>query len=296
MIDEAEVTDGVDQAGEPPVESGSLRGVLELAIRALDAAPASPTRAAWRALERAQRERAAVIGRLQLTVEPGAFLTLDDGMYGFAPRVELPAWVPRQPRSDCVGRELACTLITLDAEAGVALLSPRLLALRRAREAIATGEQVHGSVVSVTSTGIVVDLGGARSFVPLAELAPEALLAPPEPTAPWWGYVTSMADTGPLLSQHAPQVRQARARAAERWLSALRPGSLAWGRVLRVGAAGGLVSFESGIAWGDVPRAGLRSPAGRRLARGASGRFLVLGKDPTAPVQLQLWPAPRDIP
>ena len=128
-------------------------------------------------------------------------------MYGFAPRVELPAWVPRQPRSDCVGRELACTLIALDAEAGVALLSPRLLALRRAREAIGTGEQVHGSVVSVTSTGIVVDLGGARSFVPLAELSPEALLAPPEPTAPWWGYVTGMADTGPLLSQHAPQVR-----------------------------------------------------------------------------------------
>ncbi len=293
MIDEAEVTEGVVEPGGPPVEAGSLQGVLELAIRSLDAAPESPTRAAWRQLERAQREREPVIGRLLLTLEPGAFLLLSDGLYGFAPRVELPAWVPRRPRSDCVGRELGCTLIALDAQAGVALLSPRLLALRRAREAIGAGERVHGTVVSVTGTGVVVDLGGARAFVPLAELSAEALLTPPEPGAPWWGHVMGMTDTGPLLSQHAPQVRQARARAGERLLAALVPGAVASGRVLRLGATGALISFEGGIAWGGVPRPGLRCPAGRRLARGASGQFRVLGRDLGAPIQLQLWPTPR---
>jgi S1 RNA binding domain len=293
MIDEAEVREDIREAGEPPVDPGSLLGVLGLAIDAVDAAPTSATRDGWRELERAQRERTTVVGRLLLTLEPGAFLALGDGVYGFAPRVELPAWVPRQPSPRCVGRELACTLLALDVEAGVALLSPRLLSLRRAREAIGAGEQIQGTVVAVTSTGVVVDLGGARGFAPLAELSSEALLDPPDPAAPWTGYVTAMADTGPLLSQHAPQVRQARAQAAKRMLATLAPGSLTFGRLLRASTSGGLVSLEGGIAWGHVPRAGLHCPAGRRLARGVSGPYLVLENGGATTAPLLLWPAPR---
>ncbi|HEY6779703.1 MAG TPA: hypothetical protein VI111_02045, partial [Thermoleophilaceae bacterium] len=150
--------------------------MLELAIEGIDAPSESEARSSWHALEQAQRERSPVTGRLLLTLQPGAFLQLGPGAYGFAPRVELPAWVPRQPRSDHVGRELECTLIALDVDAGVALLSPRLLALRRAREAIGAGEQVRGSVVAATATGIVVDLDGARGFIALTELSAQALL------------------------------------------------------------------------------------------------------------------------
>lgn len=292
MIDEAEVTDGGDVAGDPPGRVGTLRALLGLAIDSVDAVGDSPARAAWRELERAQLERTPVIGRLLLTLQPGAFLQLGSGLYGFAPRVELPAWVPRQPRSECVGRELECSLIALDAEAGVALLSPRLLALRRAREAIGGGRRLRGSVVSATATGIVVDLDGARGFIPLTELSSEALLVAPEPGSAWWGYAIGMADTGPLLSHHDPAARGTRAQSRERMLAELVPGRVASGRVLRTDAAGALVTFADGVVWGHVPRPALRSPAGRRLARGGRADFRVLGRDPGDPTHLQLWPAP----
>lgn len=292
MIDEAEVTEGDDLAGDPPVAAGSLHAVLALAIESIDAGSGSPARAAWRDLERAQRERTPVVGRLLLTLQPGAFLQLGANLYGFAPRVELPAWVPRQPRSNCVGRELECSLMALDAEAGVALLSPRLLALRRARETIGSEQRLRGSVVSATSTGIVVDLDGARGFIPLTELSSEALLVAPEPGSVWWGYAIGMSDTGPLLSQHAPAARAIRARTGERLLAELATGTVATGSVLKTGGAGALVSFGDGVVWGSVPRAALQCPAGRRLAAGVSADFRVLGHDPTDPTRLRLWPVP----
>lgn len=45
-------------------------------------------------------------GRVLMTIEAKAFLYLGPDLYGFAPRGELPSWVPGRPDPNYVGREL----------------------------------------------------------------------------------------------------------------------------------------------------------------------------------------------
>jgi ribosomal protein S1 len=294
MIDEVEVTEGYRSSDSLPFDAGTLRHVLDLAIENADGGDGTPRRAAaWRELERTHREREAVRGQILLTVDAGVFVQLGPGVYGFVPRVELPSWVPRQPRAEQLGRELEGIVIGLDAEAGLALLSPRLLALRRVQAARAADERLEGTVISATGTGVVVDLDGARGVAPLDELAPEGLLSQLEPGDAWHGYAIGMTDTGPLLSHFTASARAQRARAREQILCEFMPGAIRTGLVVRAAAEGVLVAFEGGLVWGSVPRAALRSPAGRRLARGCSASFRVLASDSSSAGDLELWPSAR---
>ena len=289
---EADVTEGCGTPAVLPLDAGTLRHVLDLAIENADGGDGTTVRAAaWDELVQTHRQRKPVRGLILLTLEPGAFVRLGPGIYGFAPRVELPSWVPRQPRASCVGRELEGLVIALDKQAGMALLSPRLLALRHARAAAAADRQVRGSIVSAATTGIVVDLDGARGYAPLTELPPDVLLAGAEPGSPWHGFVTGMTDTSPLLSQFPVRIREHRAQQRERLLDELRPGRVTSGRVIRAGAEGALVTFDDGLVWGTVPRAALRSPVGRRLAEGMPAHFHVLAYAEPDAVALRLWPS-----
>jgi hypothetical protein len=286
MVDDLEVS---APPGLPPA-AGTLRQLLDFAVASIDGGDARERERRWREIKSALDVRNPVRGWILLTLDAGAFIDLGAGVYGFAPRLELPGWVPRLPRQDCVGRELDGMVIAIDNEAGAALISPRLLVLRRARAAVDTYTVVHGSLVSGGPGGLTVDLGGVRGFVPLRELLPAALLTDPEPGSAWNGYVTSIGDTGPVLSQQPPDRRTKRARQRRDALARLAPGELATGQVTRVGSAGALVAFDDGLVWGDVPRAALRTPAGRCLRRGAMVRFRIVSRDHAYPAELVLWP------
>jgi hypothetical protein len=292
MIDDLEVTEGSPDV--LPEEAGTLRQVLDLAVSSVDARTSPAQRAErWRQIQAAHVARSPVGGRILLTVGAGAFMYLGSTVYGFAPRLELPNWVPRQPRRDCVGRELEGMIVAIDEDAGAVMISPRLLALRHLRAAASACELVQGSVVSSGAAGLTVDVDGVRGFVPLRELSPDALLTGPEPGSAWRGYVSSVGDTSPQLTQQPPEQRARRALQRRQALALLVPGEIATGRVIRTSSAGALVSVAEGLVWGDVPRAALRSPAGRLLNRGDLARFRIVSRDDRYPAELLLWPAGR---
>ncbi len=292
MIYDAQGTQGRRAPDGSSLDVGTLRHALDLAIQNADGGDKTAQRAAaWEELARAHGEREPVRGKMLLTLEPGAFVQLGPGVYGFAPRVELPSWVPRQPHARSVGRALEGLVIALDAQAGMALLSPRLLALRHARAAGAADRRVQGTIVSASASGLVVDLDGARGFVPLTELPPDSLLEGAEPGNPWRGYVRGVTDTSPLLSQYPVRIRKHRARQREQLLAIMLPGLVETGRLISTSAEGALVAFADGLAWGAVPRAALHSPAGRRLARGTPAQFRILERTGQGTVALWLWPS-----
>jgi hypothetical protein len=293
MIEEAAAPEDAGAPDWSTVGAGTVRQILDLAVCSVDASDTTPEHAAaWAALERAFARREPLRGRILLSVDPGAFVDLGPGVYGFAPRLELPDWVPRQPRSDRVGQLLEAIVIAVDREAGSALLSPRLLSLRRAREALDEGRGISGTIISATASGQVVDLDGARGFAALAELLPDRLLEPPRLGSRWHGYVAGISDAGPLLSHYAPHVRAFRAIRRQAILARLVPGVVARATVIKAGRSGALVSFEEGLAWGAVARAALCSPGGRQLRPGVPASFRVLARADAAQSQLQVWPEP----
>jgi hypothetical protein len=292
MIEEAAAPEEAGAPGSSPAGGGTVRQLLDLALQRADGSDATPERAAaWARLEQAFARREPLRGRIMLSVGPGAFMDLGAGLYGFAPRLELPDWVARQPRADQVGRSLEAVVIALDEEAGSALLSPRLLSLRRARDALDQDRGIRGTVISATLSGQVVDIDGARGFVSLDELPPERLLNPPKLGSPWHGYVAGVSDIGPLLSYYAPHVRALRTIERQAALARLQPGSVERATVIGARRSSALVSFDEGLAWGAVVRAAFASPGGRRLAPGVAASFRVLGRCPGSQPQLQLWPA-----
>jgi ribosomal protein S1 len=273
----------------------SLRELIDLTVRAADGGDDPRTTAAqWRELKRAKQSGTPVTGTILMTVEAGAFLHLGEGVYGFAPRGELPVWVPRRPRRNAVGRELEGVVSGIDEEAGVAYVSPRLLALKRARGCLGISRRVSGRIVEADLDGVEVDIGGARGFAPRRELELDWLLEEPERGVRWRGYVIEMSESKLLLSRFGQEARREREERREAELEALSVGGVVDGRVLGIDERGALVALGDGLICGAVPRPALASPAGRRLSEGAEASFTVVGRRAAErDADVVLWPAPR---
>jgi ribosomal protein S1 len=282
-------------AWRPDSASGemSLRELVDMTIQAADGGDPNATAAVWREMKHAKQSGTPVTGSILMTVEAGAFLHLGDGLYGFAPREELPVWVPRRPRRSAVGREIEGVVSGIDEEAGVVYVSPRLLALKRARGCLGISRRVSGRIVTADLDGIEVDIGGARGFAPRRELELDWLLEEPERGIRWRGYVIEMSETALVLSRFGQEARRERAERREAELAELEVGGVATGRVLAVDERGALVAFGDGLVCGAVPRPGIASPAGRRLRAGEEAAFKVVDRRRTSrDADVVLWPAP----
>jgi ribosomal protein S1 len=279
-----------------PREGDSLRSLVDLAIRAVDVprglAPMPPA-AVWDAVARAREVGDPVAGRIVLTLEAGAFVYLGGDVYGFAARRDLPLWVPRWPGRGTVGRQLEGIVTGIDEEAGAVFISPRLAALRTARERVGGARRVNGRVVSASVSGLVLDLGGARGFAARRELELDWLLAGPQSGSRWRGYVVEMGDAVVRLSVFPPGTRARRASRRERALAAIESGMPLSGRVVAAGSGGALVALGDGLVTGLVPAPAMRSPLGTRVVPDAELMFRVVGR-PSDPgdqeVDVHLWP------
>jgi ribosomal protein S1 len=276
----------------------SLRELVDLAIQAVDATRKSTgmgVDAVWEAIRRARDAGDPVVGRIALTLEAGAFMYLGNGLYGFAPRQDLPSWVPRWPHRNAVGRQLEGIVTGIDEQAGTVFLSPRLAALRAARERAGQSRRVTARIVSASVSGLVVDLGGGRGFAPRRELDLDWLLEGPLPGSRWRGYVVEMGDAIVRLSAFAPGTRARRASRRERALTALSCGMILSGRVIAAGSGGALVAFGDGLVTGLVPAPALRSRLGTQVRPDRELSFRVVGR-PSDPedreVDVHLWPLP----
>lgn len=279
-----------------PAEGDSLRSLVDMAVKAADVPRGPmPPGAVWDAVARAREVGDSVVGRIVLTLEAGAFVYLGDGVYGFAARRDLPLWVPRWPGRDAVGRQLEGIVTGIDREAGAVFISPRLTALRLARERTGSSRRVGGRVVSASVYGLVVDLGGARGFAARRELELDWLLEGPVSGSRWRGYVVELGDAIVRLSAYPPGTRARRVSRRERALEAIETGMTLSGRVVAAGANGGLISLGDGLVTGLVPAPAMRSPLGRRVVPDAQLPFRVVGR-PADPgeeeVDVHLWPRP----
>ncbi len=277
----------------------SLRQLVDDAIAAVDShreRAGMSDETVWEAIARARDAGDPIVGRVALTLEAGAFLYLGVGVYGFAPRQDLPSWVPRWPHRSAVGRQLEGIVTGVDEPAGAVFLSPRLAALRSARERAGQARRVTARVVSASISGLVVDLGGGRGFAPRRELELDWLLEGPVPGSRWRGYVVEMGDAIVRMSSFTPNTRARRASRRARALAALSEGMTLNGRVLATGSGGALVTFGDGLLTGLVPAPALRSRVGATLQPDRELAFRVVGR-PSDPedreVDLFLWPLPR---
>ena len=251
--------------------------------------------AVWDAIARARDAGDPVVGRIALTLEAGAFLYLGVEVYGFAPRQDLPAWVPRWPGRSAVGRQLEGIVTGIDEDAGAVFLSPRLAALRAARERAGQPRRMTARVISASVSGLVVDLGGGRGFAPRRELELDWLLEGPLPGSRWRGYVVEMGDAIVRMSaSRRGRARGAPAGASARWRRSSEGMTLS-GRVIATGSGGALVVFGDGLVTGLVPAPALRSRLGATLRPDRELTFRVVGR-PSDPedreVDLYLWPLP----
>ncbi|HEY6779570.1 MAG TPA: hypothetical protein VI111_01375 [Thermoleophilaceae bacterium] len=276
----------------------SLRQLVDAAVAAVDAhreRAGMSDDVVWGAIERARDAGDPVVGRIALTLEAGAFLYLGMGVYGFAPRQDLPSWVPRWPHRSAVGRQLEGMVTGIDEQAGAVFLSPRLASLRSARECAGQPRRVTARVVSASVNGLVVDLGGGRGFAPRRELELDWLLEGPQPGSRWRGYVVEMGDAIVRMSSFAPSTRARRASRRERALAALAVGMILGGRVLATGSGGALVCFGDGLVTGLVPAPALKSRLGATLVPDREVSFRIVGR-PSDPedreVDVYLWPLP----
>jgi ribosomal protein S1 len=179
------------------------------------------------------------------------------------------------------------------------VLSPRLLALRRAWRCTGQSRRVSGWIVSAEPHGVVVDLGGANGFAPRGELELDWLVAGPEPGQRFRGYVTAVGDGLVSLSRYGPRrrVKRAERRAAalgamtER-LDAPVDRAVVSGLVLTTGENGAVVALENGLIAGFVP--GLALDARPHIAAGRTLDFRVIGRpdEPDRDIDVLLWPAP----
>lgn len=293
--------------GDPPQGSpagGSMRELVDLVVRAVDAAAdeeSSAGSSAWEQIRRAQESRAPITGRVLITVGAGAFLYLGPDLYGFAPRSELPAWVPSRPDRDYVGRELKGAVMDIDEGSRSVVLSPRLLALRKAWRCVRKPRRMSGRILSSDLDGVVVDLGGAKAFAPRSELDLEWLVAGAEPGLRVRGYVIAVGDALVSLSLYGPRRRVKRARRRATALAAMTERlhdqvdrAVVSGLVLATGEDGAVVALEGGLIAGFVP--GLALDSRPRIAAGSTLEFRVIGRpeEPDRDIDVLLWPEPLD--
>jgi S1 RNA binding domain len=278
-----ELVDAVVEAADPPDEAAARRLLEEM--------------------RRARRNSVPVAAPVLATTDAGAFLYLGSGLYGFAAKSELPMWVPRRIRQDYVGKELEGLVAGIECDLGLVHISPRLLALRRARNCLGVSRRISGRVVSLTLEGLTVDIGGAQGFAPRRELDIEWML---DQLADehfkrgerWRGYVVDIAGGQvPILSQFGSTMRASRQRRREAALAELSPGDDVVGTVVATGSGGALVAFAGGLVTGLVSRRALATPIGWSLVPGTDQTFRVLARvddpdDEGEDIDLRLWPAP----
>jgi ribosomal protein S1 len=200
-----------------------------------------------------------------------------------------------------VGRELQGAVIDIDEGSRSVVLSPRLLALRKAWRCVGRSRRISGRIVSADLDGVVVDLGGAKAFAPRSELDLDWLVAGPAPGLRFRGYVTAVGDALVSLSLYGPRRRVKRAERRAAALAAMTDRldepvgrAVVSGRVLSTGEDGAVVALEDCLITGFVP--GLALESRPHIVAGSTHAFRIIGRpeEPDRDIDVLLWPEPRN--
>lgn len=138
----------------------------------------------WADLDKAYREKTHVTGRVVDRVKGG--LVVDAGVRAFLPASQVDLR-PLHELDDWKGRELEVRVLKLNRKRGNVVVSRRaileeeqLAQRQKLIDSLAEGQIFHGSVKSITSYGVFVDLGGIDGLLHVSDLS--------------WGRVTNPAD------------------------------------------------------------------------------------------------------
>lgn len=226
----------------------------------------------------------------------GAYFSLGDGQFGWAPDTELPVNL-LSDRSDWSGGGLGvpCIVLKPDTARGTLVVSPRQ-AGHRLLENAAPDEPVSGVVVRADTSGILVDVNGAKGRVQRSDMPLRLLRHPAQAGAAWWGYVVDGKREPAALSGFEPKVRSHRAARRAIHLRALRVGSVQEGMVIAVDDFRAVVAFEGGIVFGMAPAGRILAPKGAAARVGRRRRFRVVTQviSRESPGAAELWLAPAD--
>jgi small subunit ribosomal protein S1 len=138
----------------------------------------------WSDLDKAYREKTHVTGQVVDRVKGG--LVVDVGVRAFLPASQVDLR-PLHELDDWKGRELEVRVLKLNRKRGNVVVSRRaileeeqLAQRQKLIDSLAEGQIFHGSVKSITSYGVFVDLGGIDGLLHVSDLS--------------WGRVTNPAD------------------------------------------------------------------------------------------------------
>jgi small subunit ribosomal protein S1 len=141
-------------------------------------------RRVWTDLDKAYHEKTNVTGRVVDRVKGG--LVVDVGVRAFLPASQLDLR-PLHELDDWKGRELEVRVLKLNRKRGNVVVSRRAILegeqiaqRQKLIDSLAEGQIFHGSVKSITSYGVFVDLGGIDGLLHVSDLS--------------WGRVTNPAD------------------------------------------------------------------------------------------------------
>jgi len=141
-------------------------------------------RRVWSDLEKAYHEKTNVTGRVVDRVKGG--LVVDVGVRAFLPSSQADLR-PVHELDEWKGRELEVRVLKLNRKRGNVVVSRRailegeqLAQRQKLIDSLAEGQVFHGSVKSITSYGVFVDLGGIDGLLHVSDLS--------------WGRVTNPAD------------------------------------------------------------------------------------------------------
>ena len=141
-------------------------------------------RRVWADLDKAYREKSHVTGRVVDRVKGG--LVVDVGVRAFLPASQVDLR-PLHDLDEWKGRELEVRVLKLNRKRGNVVVSRRAILeeeqvaqRKKLIDSLAEGQVFHGSVKSITSYGVFVDLGGIDGLLHVSDLS--------------WGRVTNPAD------------------------------------------------------------------------------------------------------
>ena len=141
-------------------------------------------RRVWTDLDKAYRDKAHVTGKVVDRVKGG--LVVDVGVRAFLPASQVDLR-PLHELDDWKGRDVEVRVLKLNRKRGNVVVSRRaileeeqLAQRQKLIDSLAEGQIFHGSVKSITSYGVFVDLGGIDGLLHVSDLS--------------WGRVTNPAD------------------------------------------------------------------------------------------------------
>jgi len=141
-------------------------------------------RRVWADLDKAYRDKAHVTGKVVDRVKGG--LVVDVGVRAFLPASQVDLR-PLHELDDWKGRDIEVRVLKLNRKRGNVVVSRRaileeeqLAQRQKLIDSLAEGQIFHGSVKSITSYGVFVDLGGIDGLLHVSDLS--------------WGRVTNPAD------------------------------------------------------------------------------------------------------